>query len=378
MGMAASQARLLMLTARIHDTEYQAQMIQNAKLQLATQEDEVYRKYNEALDATTLTFTNSNNEIIPANFLNLCGARSINNGLNTNYILRTGDSDQLVLPNEIYQGYKDFGGTDPYSFAMYMMGVDSEDTETAEKEYCDGNDELSGMRDQLHEKLLLLEEVCEQEGLAKCIEEGQDLRSSLPSKDNPKKYEAAKKIADDYKESLAAYKNKLYSNKSGAEKIYDKATNGEGEKFDYAKFNYYLRYGMLIEQEEGIEYCVPESDYPEDFATDNELLQQMLKSGRLIIDTVEIGKDGKLADEATSVASNNSLSYTQTTDIDKSAYAKAEAEYEYAMKKIDKKDKQYDMELNKLETERTALTKEYDSVKKVIQDNIERTFGIFS
>ena len=91
----------------------------------------------------------------------------------------------------------------------------------------------------------------------------------------------------------------------------------------------------------------------------------MLKSGRLIIDTVEIGKDGKLADEATSVASNNSLSYTQTTDIDKSAYAKAEAEYEYAMKKIDKKDKQYDMELNKLETERTALTKEYDSVKNV-------------
>ena len=42
------------------------------------------------------------------------------------------------------------------------------------------------------------------------------------------------------------------------------------------------------------------------------------------------------------------------------------------------KDKKYDMELSKLETEREALKTEYDSVKKVISDNIERTFGIFS
>ena len=42
MGLAASQLRLLSLTARIHDVEYQAQMIQSAKLQLAIQEDEVY------------------------------------------------------------------------------------------------------------------------------------------------------------------------------------------------------------------------------------------------------------------------------------------------------------------------------------------------
>ena len=54
MGMAASQARLLSITARIHDVEYQAQSIQNAKLQLATQEDRIYTEYNEALNATTL------------------------------------------------------------------------------------------------------------------------------------------------------------------------------------------------------------------------------------------------------------------------------------------------------------------------------------
>ena len=57
MGMAASQARLLSLTARIHDVEYQAQSIQNAKVALATQQDKVYEDYQKALDATTLTLT---------------------------------------------------------------------------------------------------------------------------------------------------------------------------------------------------------------------------------------------------------------------------------------------------------------------------------
>ena len=55
MGMAASQARLLCLTARIHDVEHQAQSIQNAKLQLATQSDQVYQEYLDALDAQTMT-----------------------------------------------------------------------------------------------------------------------------------------------------------------------------------------------------------------------------------------------------------------------------------------------------------------------------------
>ena len=49
MGMAASQARLLTITARMHDIEYQAQSIQNAKLALATESDQVYQEYVEAV-----------------------------------------------------------------------------------------------------------------------------------------------------------------------------------------------------------------------------------------------------------------------------------------------------------------------------------------
>ena len=77
MGMAASQARLLTITARMHDVEYQAQSIQNAKVQLATKSDEVYQDYLEALDATTLTVKDYNGNTISANFNNLFGIDAV-------------------------------------------------------------------------------------------------------------------------------------------------------------------------------------------------------------------------------------------------------------------------------------------------------------
>ena len=167
--------------------------------------------------------------------------------------------------------------------------------------------------------------------------------------------------------------------KGGAEKIYGIATGQtDSEDFDQARFNYYMRWGKMIEQEVGIEHCISDKFYSEDFGNDSEALNQMLQSGRITVDVVNIDKKGALSTDTTSVAADSSLAYTNTSTIDKKALAVAEAEYEHAMKKIDKKDKQYDMELNRLETERSALTTEYDSVKKVIDDNIKRTFGIFS
>ena len=116
-----------------------------------------------------------------------------------------------------------------------------------------------------------------------------------------------------------------------------------------------------------------------DAANDSEWLKQMISCGKFTIDISERNaKTGQVSLKSTSVATDSGLEEVATTTIDKTAYAKAEAEYEHERKKIDQKDKRFDMDLSKLETERTALKTEYDSVKKVVQDNIERTFGIFS
>ena len=57
MGLCASQARLLMLTARKSDLEFRRMQISNAKQMLAMQEEEISLKYSKALANTTLTIS---------------------------------------------------------------------------------------------------------------------------------------------------------------------------------------------------------------------------------------------------------------------------------------------------------------------------------
>lgn len=58
MGMAASQARLLTITARLADNELKSQSINNAKMRLATQSSQASEKYINALNSASLMFSN--------------------------------------------------------------------------------------------------------------------------------------------------------------------------------------------------------------------------------------------------------------------------------------------------------------------------------
>ena len=54
MGLSSSQARLLNLTARMHQIEYKAAKLEAQKLQMANESARVYEDYLEALDATKI------------------------------------------------------------------------------------------------------------------------------------------------------------------------------------------------------------------------------------------------------------------------------------------------------------------------------------
>lgn len=56
MGLSASQARLLSITARLSTNEYESQQISNAKMRLATQSEEASQDYIKALSSTQLQF----------------------------------------------------------------------------------------------------------------------------------------------------------------------------------------------------------------------------------------------------------------------------------------------------------------------------------
>jgi len=77
--------------------------------------------------------------------------------------------------------------------------------------------------------------------------------------------------------------------------------------------------------------------------------------------------------QETSVATNVGL----REKTDNAQLAQAEANYEAALRRIDKKEEQYDKDLAKYDQERKALTSELDTLKTCIKENVDRTFKIF-
>ena len=95
--------------------------------------------------------------------------------------------------------------------------------------------------------------------------------------------------------------------------------------------------------------------------TDKTKLTEALKNGSYTI----------YANGTTSNAKNSGL-FTEVSDSD--AKSKAEHYYEDQMRKINRKEKQLDTELTKLQTEYSGLTNDYESVKSIITANVQKSF----
>lgn len=100
MGMAASQARLLTITARLADNELRSQTINNAKMRLATQSSQASENYVNALNNATMTFSNYNNEGEPMSQPLTYNALTAYSSYNTQYGLVNASGEILVSENE--------------------------------------------------------------------------------------------------------------------------------------------------------------------------------------------------------------------------------------------------------------------------------------
>lgn len=391
MGMAASQARLLALTARIHDVELQAQSIQNAKVQLATQSDSIYAEYLEALDATTLTIKDVNGNQIVANFANMTGRNAVLSGITPAF--RTTNGRKLIVSSDIYNSYTKFAESasdklDPYAFAVYMAGgtagnnyVWTEKGHESDPNFIDNLEntvlENHPEDEELNNIKSSMDEILE----ANDCKTIQELQAKLSSAETDNEKDEINTAIKEYQNLDTLFNNKFYSKSNYVEEFFTKA--GNSEIYDEEEFNYYLNIGKQIAAAGGNITSIDSYDGLDgnvgNAATDSDWLQRMLKCGLITLENVVFDKKtGEASFSTSSPDTDTYVDYTTTTTIDKTAMAKAEAKYEHDMKEIDRKDKQFDMSLSKLETERQALTTQEESLKTVIKDNIERTFGIFS
>ncbi len=101
------------------------------------------------------------------------------------------------------------------------------------------------------------------------------------------------------------------------------------------------------------------------------ILNASIESGRILLFNVNSNTPNI---STAMLPSETNLQYVLDTSDD----AQAESKYEYELAKISRQDNMLDIELQQLETQHEAVLKEYESVRKVISKNIDRTFKIFS
>ena len=350
MGMSASQARMLSLTARLSDLELSAQQISNAKIRLSDQGAQASQVYSDALNKQTMTvYAGLQDNSSTSNYINASAAN-----LTTYCAVSDTDKQRFI---------KDSSGkvlvTDEVANAIKTAAEAAGDVDT----YNDCNDYLDAKLG------------------------GHAVQNANSTSTPPKKAITQAQIAA-YTEIYTAYETTKAADTAAG---YDEET-AKGDGTYSAELDAFLQSYNVVTDKDASNYDsgavtyytnvfneIAENGYKEvgdDSMSSSEWLQNGITTGTLFLSEYKAtgGADGTGDYENVSWTSGDSSLQEKT---DSSDTAKAEAQYETTMASIQSKDKRFDMELTTINTEHTAIQTEIDSVKKVIDKNIERSFKIF-
>lgn len=497
--MAASQARLLSITARLTNNENSGQSISYAKQRLSDQTQQITAEYNEALETTKLTvltgFNGADATYTDISYTLMTGPEM---AANTKQYVVTDTKGKVLVTKNIAEAYQKSNGN--YNQFLANVASYSQVDITAQKTYKDVKDrteEQKKTEQQIHEAwdkyfatigvnlgdnehdfgFSFTETVDENGGYA--IGQGYVGYARIEKNaDGSNKYEQAvdsnknkiyqqktdengnlvyeqktddagnlvdktdengNKIpvyeTDDNGEKIPVYDTSkpVYAKDKDGNKIYD-PINYEGtsdeqrELFDYAMAiteaylrnnsggqdkNYNLQYNQdllktannadnksMLTYYKNIFTKMQSSGYftytdtPADAVKDPEHFKYSSK-GTGTAGNVEKSplkdntvfeaalRDGSLRLEYYSTTSKSFKTTTISEDnciqevADERAIAKAESKYNQDMQDLENKDKKLDLELKKLDTEHSALQTEYESVKNVVDKNVQNSFKTF-
>lgn len=471
MGMAASQARLLSITARLTNNENSGQSISYAKQRLSDQTQQITAEYNEALETTKLTvltgFNGADATYTDISYTVMTGPEM---AANTKQYVVTDTKGKVLVTKNIAEAYQKANGN--YNQFLANVGGYSQVDITAQKTYKDVKDrteEQKKTEQQIHEAwdkyfatigvnlgdnehdfgFSFTETVDENGGYA--IGQGYVGYARIEKNDDgSNKYEQAvdnnknliyqtdddgNEILDDNGEKIPVYDTSkpVYAKDKDGKIIYDPinyegTTDEQRELFDYAMAiteaylrnnnggqdkDYNLQYNQdllntannadnksMLTYYKNIFTKMQSSGYftytntPADAVKDPEHFKYSSK-GTGTAGNVEKSplkdntvfeaalRDGSLRLEYYSTTSKSFKTTTISEDnciqevADERAIAKAESKYNQDMQDLENKDKKLDLELKKLDTEHSALQTEYESVKNVVDKNVQNSFKTF-
>lgn len=437
MGMAASQARLLSITARLTNNENTGQSVSYSKQRLADQTQQITNEYNEALDATKLTVLIGFNGA-EANYEDISYGLMTGKQMakNTKQYVVTDTKGRILVSNEIADAYKASRGNynaflAKLGYSQADIGVNknspNEDAKKVTEEqihqawdkyfqtiYLEDVGSLN--QEEVHDWDMIWVEGYEQDENGNYISKnGGAITLSGNSNNDAQtiKNNGISSIGNGY----AAYVGKDENGNTVQKAInYEGTTEESRDLYDYAMAltEAYYRVGSSYQEEydldayntnasdlkyyENIFNKIQSSGYFTYTNTPAEVDENHLytsegtgNKGNVKKNPLEDNytfeaalRDGSLRLEYFSNTDKAFIATTLSEDTciqevaDERAIARAESKYNQDMADLENKDKKLDLELKKLDTEHNALQTEYDAVKSVVDKNVESSFKIFS
>ena len=372
MGMSASQARLLSLTARMHDLEFQAQSIQYAKLDLVNSKSDVYDEYMDVLDSTKYqmtVLTPNGKEFQDVTYSNMIMSNT--SSIHSMYTLADMKTGKILIPIQIAEKL----GGDPNYIDPIKASISNVKEDGTEKT----------VEEKLNEYLV---NVAKQ----RLYKSGKDKNGNDLSSDED--YIQAMQADGSYsywksqfygefpsKQDflLTVAKNYLYTGRIDLDE--DSSFISEMKKdgnYDYWNAIYYQIVGY--EDEKGTPVAGRGfAAVSQQNAVDRNWLADSLNKAE--VQLFKMTKESFLFDEnkvnifaETSMATDTELTEVANQEL----IAKATVKYEKAIEDIDAKETKLDLQLARIDSQHNALKTEYDSVKQIVSKNIDRSFKTFN
>lgn len=423
MGMAASQARLLSITARMSDNEQSGQQLSYAKERLADRTDQVTKEYNEALKATKLQvmtgYADGAASYTDISFKALVSPQVVSS-LGRQYCVTDKKGRVLVEPDVAKAFINAKGSLNAFLGALTgsqggpfavsdvdpaKNAKDNPDPDVVNKihEAWDkyfhsvGIDRFGSNGDENHKWEFSYFETGDEVGQGYAMlsvnkEAPEALNFSGTNEEQLELYNYAMSITESYysigdgkgaahdftkiqtqydkgNSSMMNYYTNLY-NKMLTSGFYSYTNTfsdtQDPENGQHWVYNTDLYKGINLDTNKQIRQGATDGTP----LTDSNTFEQFLRNGELLLETFS-KSEGKFV--STSISEDTCVQEVE----DETKIAIAQADYENDLAQIQRLDSRYDLQMKQLDTEHNTLQTEYDSVKNVITKNVESSFKTF-
>ena len=428
MGLAASQARLLSITLRITDDEYQLMKLSSQQLALRVKSEDLADEYDYKLNAAAYTYNyGGDNTAVNFNYSDVMGSGAIDKGLTSPIILSDAQSGKTVLNGTYGMAAKKAGlnengnagspTAEQFNAFMAIVTSDSEtdwnaarngkvtnnsnnSTQAATKTVTELTDSAKALRQKYDEARTYVSQTYGERPAKATLQRRNDLaldydiREEYNERRPNNRFVPAQRltIEDDFDTPTTNDKGYTFASWNTA---VNKYCTSKGLESTYVVNGGYPTAAnvtttrtitdtttvktpststTIVDEDKQTKakfyYQVFEQAFSKGYAVDDQITNRSYMDAQLANNKYKI--DGKLASEHTQV-SKSKLKLTTAEKVEEEK-EKIKSWYNKEEKKISNQEKSIDTKMTSLNAEISALNTEKESVNSLIQKNIERSF----